>query len=62
MDDYKVVCGLDDGMVCVFDQRNAQKLWEFHNRYACVRAHFCVCVCVPQQVDVCVRVFTQEKC
>ncbi len=33
MDDHKVACGLEDGMVCVYDQRNAQKLWEFHNRF-----------------------------
>ncbi len=32
MDDWKVVCGLVDGMVKVYDQRMARELWQFHNR------------------------------
>jgi hypothetical protein len=32
MDDWKVVCGGEDGRTTVYDQRMGQKLWEFHNR------------------------------
>ena len=32
MDDWKVVSGGKDGMIIVWDQRMANKLWEQHHR------------------------------
>lgn len=33
MDDWKVISGGNEGMVIVWDQRMASKLWEQHNRW-----------------------------
>ncbi|XP_064613363.1 F-box/WD repeat-containing protein 8-like [Liolophura sinensis] len=33
MDDWKVVSGGEDGLTCVWDQRMALKLWDWHNRH-----------------------------
>ncbi|XP_060105965.1 F-box/WD repeat-containing protein 8 [Heteronotia binoei] len=33
MDDWKVVSGGEDGLVCVWDQRMGTKLWEMHARH-----------------------------
>ena len=33
MDDWKCVSGSTEGSLCVWDQRNTVKLWDFHNRY-----------------------------
>lgn len=32
MDDWKIVSGGEDGLVCVWDQRMGAKLWEMHAR------------------------------
>lgn len=32
MDDWKIVSGGEDGLVCVWDQRMGTKLWEMHAR------------------------------
>lgn len=32
MDDWKIVSGGEEGMVCVWDQRMGTKLWETHAR------------------------------
>ncbi|XP_074640393.1 F-box/WD repeat-containing protein 8-like [Tubulanus polymorphus] len=33
MDDWKVVSGAEDGIVCIHDQRMSSKLWEYHNSH-----------------------------
>ncbi|KAL7986782.1 hypothetical protein Chor_013065 [Crotalus horridus] len=33
MDDWKVVSGGEEGLVCVWDQRMSTKLWEVHARH-----------------------------
>ncbi|XP_013413586.1 F-box/WD repeat-containing protein 8 [Lingula anatina] len=33
MDDWKVVSGGAEGLVCIWDQRMGSKLWEVHNRH-----------------------------
>lgn len=33
MDDWKIVSGAQDGLVCVWDQRMTSKLWDMHNRH-----------------------------
>ncbi|KAF4792786.1 F-box and WD repeat domain containing 8 [Turdus rufiventris] len=33
MDEWKIVSGGEEGLVCVWDQRMATKLWEMHSRY-----------------------------
>lgn len=40
MDDWKVVSGSDDGFLCVWDRRMAEKLWELHNRHPVRYSHF----------------------
>lgn len=32
MDDWKIVSGGEEGLVCVWDQRMGTKLWEMHAR------------------------------
>ena len=32
-DDWKIVSGGDEGLVCVWDSRAGAKLWEMHNRW-----------------------------
>ena len=33
MDDWKVVSGSQDGLLCVWDQRMVARLWDVHNRF-----------------------------
>ena len=46
MDDWKVVSGARDGMVCVWDQRMTARLWDAHNR--CV--HMLVTLYMPTRL------------
>ncbi|KAM8886696.1 F-box/WD repeat-containing protein 8 isoform 1-T1 [Spinachia spinachia] len=39
-DDWKVVSGGGEGLVCVWEMRMGAKLWEMHNRHPVRRVHF----------------------
>uniref|UniRef100_A0A3Q4HCB4 F-box and WD repeat domain containing 8 n=1 Tax=Neolamprologus brichardi TaxID=32507 RepID=A0A3Q4HCB4_NEOBR len=38
-DDWKIVSGGGEGLVCVWEMRMGAKLWEMHNRYNCFFKH-----------------------
>ncbi|XP_061674123.1 F-box/WD repeat-containing protein 8 isoform X2 [Syngnathoides biaculeatus] len=40
MDDWKVVSGGGEGLVCVWEMRMGTKLWEMHNRHPVRHVHF----------------------
>lgn len=35
-DDWKIVSGGGEGLVCVWEMRMGAKLWEMHNRWDCL--------------------------
>uniref|UniRef100_A0A3P9NDZ0 F-box and WD repeat domain containing 8 n=1 Tax=Poecilia reticulata TaxID=8081 RepID=A0A3P9NDZ0_POERE len=39
-DDWKIVSGGDEGLVCVWEMRMGTKLWEMHNRHRGVISHY----------------------
>uniref|UniRef100_UPI00398EDECB F-box/WD repeat-containing protein 8 isoform X2 n=1 Tax=Pristiophorus japonicus TaxID=55135 RepID=UPI00398EDECB len=40
MDDWKIVSGGEEGLVCVWEQRMGTKLWEMHSRHPVRHLHF----------------------
>lgn len=40
MDEWKIVSGGEEGLVCVWDQRMGTKLWETHARHPVRHLHF----------------------
>ncbi|XP_067861800.1 F-box/WD repeat-containing protein 8 isoform X2 [Heptranchias perlo] len=53
MDDWKIVSGGEEGLVCVWEQRMGTKLWEMHSRHPvrhlCFGAHTLVTANIPDE-------------
>ncbi|XP_042684494.1 F-box/WD repeat-containing protein 8 [Centrocercus urophasianus] len=53
MDDWKIVSGGEDGLVCVWDQRMGAKLWEMHARhpvrYVWFNSHSLITANIPDE-------------
>ncbi|OXB65918.1 hypothetical protein ASZ78_008612 [Callipepla squamata] len=53
MDDWKIVSGGEDGLVCVWDQRMGTKLWEMHARhpvrYVWFNSHSLITANIPDE-------------